>query len=145
VIDFGTTTAFRLVRRLATGEGSTAMYLLVHQEGERIAIESDLQAEAEVQLGVRSPIGLASDLIHDPGSLKSDNINPIHLVRIDRPSRELIALLDTHVVRLERSAAQFVFLATDRISEKLLASAPNFRSRVTDVLRILPDNPEEAH
>jgi hypothetical protein len=132
------------MRRLATGEGSTAMYLLVHEDGERVAIEADLQAEAEVQLGTRLPIGLASDLFRDGGSLKPDHASPIHILRIERLSSEVVALLDTHVIRLERSRAQFVFLTTDQVSEQLLVQAPNFRSRLTEVLRILPDSPEEA-
>ena len=50
MIAFATTTAFRLVRRLAMGRGSTAMYLLIYDEGTEGAIENDLQAEVEVQL-----------------------------------------------------------------------------------------------
>lgn len=145
MISFATTTAFRLMRRLATGEGSTAMYLLVHEDNERMSIESDLQAEAEVQLGTRLPIGSASDVLRDPAILKSDGVHPIHLLRIDRSSSDLVSFVDTHVVRLERSQAQFVFLATNRVSEQLLVAAPNFRSRLTEVLRVLPDSPEEAH
>jgi hypothetical protein len=52
MIDFSTTTAFRLVRRLAMGQGSTAMYLLIYEEGTESVIEADLQAEVEVQMSV---------------------------------------------------------------------------------------------
>lgn len=133
------------MRRLVMGEGSTAMYLLVHEDSERIIIETDLQAEAEVQLGSRLPIELASDLFRETGGLKLDHTNPIRVLRINQWSAELVSLLDTHVIRLERTRAQFVFLTTDRLSEQLLVAAPNFRSRLTEVLRILPDAPEEAH
>lgn len=140
-MDFATTTAFRLVRRLAMGEGSTAMYLLIYEHGQRPVIEADLGAEAEVQLGIQPPIGEVSDLLREPGGLKLDDTNPIRILRIDHWSQELVGLLDTHVIRLERSGAQFLFLTTDKLSEKLLESAPNFRNRLTEVLRILPDDP----
>lgn len=116
------------------------MYLLIHEDGERFVIEADLKAEAEVQLGSHIPIGGVLDLLDEPGGLKLDDTNPIRVLRIDRWSPELVGLLDTHVIRLERSRAQFLFLATDKLSERLLVTAPNFRSRLTDILRILPDD-----
>ena len=139
--DFSTTTAFRLIRRLALGEKSTAMYLLIHEDGEQPIVEADLQAEAEVQLGSRLPIGSVSDLSSEPGGLRLNDKNPIRVLRIDHWSPELVGLLDTHVIRLERSQAQLLFLTTDVLSEQLLIAAPNFRSRLTEVLRILPDSP----
>jgi hypothetical protein len=117
------------------------MYLLIHADCEESVIEADLQAEAEVQLGSHVPIGPVLDLLNEPGGLKLDDTNPIRILRIDRWSPELIGLLDTHVIRLERSRAQFLFLATDNLSERLLVAAPNFRNRLTEVLRILPDDP----
>jgi hypothetical protein len=47
--------------------------------------------------------------------------------------------LDTHVVRLERSGGQLLFLSTQNTAEQLLVQTPNFRSRLTEVLRITPD------
>ena len=141
MIDFSTTTAFRLVRRLAMGQGSTAIYLLIHEDGKRPDIEADLRAEAEVQLGIQPPIGSVDDLLGEPLGLKLDDANPIRILRIDHWSPELVGLLDTHVIRLERSGAQFLFLTTDKLSERLLVAAPNFRSRLTEILRILPDDP----
>lgn len=141
MIDFSTTTAFRLVRRLALGQGSTALYLLIHEDGKQLAIEGDLQAEAEVQLGSGLPIGSVSDLLNEPKGLKLDDVNPIRVLRVEAWSPELVGLLDTHVIRLERSGAQLLFLTNERLSEQLLMAAPNFRSRLTEVLRILPDNP----
>ncbi len=139
--DFSTTTAFRLIRRLALGEGSTAMYLLIHEEGQQPMVESDLQAEAEVQFGGRFPIGSVSDLLNEPTGVRLNAKHPIRVLRIESWSPELLGLLDTHVIRLERSQAQLLFLTTDALSEQLLVAAPNFRSRLTEVLRILPDNP----
>lgn len=117
------------------------MYLLIQEDGEQPFVEADLQAEAEVQLGSRLLIGSVSDLLSDPGSLTLNDKNSIRVLRIDHWSQELIGLLDTHVIRLERSQAQLLFLTTDVLSEQLLAAAPNFRSRLTEVLRILPDSP----
>lgn len=115
MIDFSTTTAFRLVRRMALGQGTTAMYLLLHEDRERSAIEADLRAEVEVQLGKQPPIGSVSDLLSEPLGLKLDDTNPIRILRIDHWAQGLVGLLDTHVIRLERSRAQFLFLATDKL------------------------------
>jgi len=141
MIDFATTTAFRLVRRLALGQGSTAMYLLIWEDAEQFAIEADLQAEAEVQLGIQLPTGSISDLLREPGGVRLGDTDQIRAFRIENVSPELVGLLDTHVIRLERSGAQFLFLATDELSEQLLEVAPNFRNRLTEILRILPDDP----
>jgi hypothetical protein len=62
MIAFSKTTAFRLVRRLAMGHGTTGMYLLIHDEGEQVAIETDLRAEVEVQLAGPLPVGRVSEL-----------------------------------------------------------------------------------
>ena len=86
------------------------MYLLIHEGGEhQTAIEADLRAEVEVQLGVQAPIGEVSDLLREPVGLKLDDTNPIRILRIEHWSKELVGLLDTHVIRLERSRAQFLF------------------------------------
>jgi hypothetical protein len=140
MIDFSTTTAFRLVRQLAAGQGSTAMYLLICEERVQNDIEADLQAEAEVQLGVRLTINLVTELLYEENAFALDDVNAIRVFRIDRWSPELIGLLDTHVVRLEQTGAQLLFLTTDVLSEQLLVAAPNFRNRLTEVLRILPDD-----
>jgi hypothetical protein len=141
MIDFSTTTAFRLVRRLAMGQGSTAMYLLIYEESAQLQIEADLQAEVEVQFGIRLPIEPVLELLREDDGIRLNDMDPVRVLRIGRWSPELIRLLDTHVVRLERTGAQFLFLATDKLSEQLLVAAPNFRNRLTEVLRILPDDP----
>jgi len=141
MIDFSTTTAFRLVRRLVMGQGTPAMYLLIHEEGTEFLIEADLRAEVEVQMSVPLPIGRASELLGADAFLGLPDAGPIRALRIDRWSPELLALLDTHVIRLERTGAQFLFLTTPVLAEQLLMEAPNFRNRLTDVLRIVPDDP----
>ncbi len=141
MIDFSTTTAFRLVRWLALGQGTTAMYLLIYEEGSQSAIEADLQAEVDVQLSSSLPIGRVSERLDIGGLLGLPDHGPIRVLRIDRWSPELIALLDTHVIRLEQTGAQFLFLATPVLAQKLLVEAPNLRNRLTEVLRIVPDDP----
>ena len=121
------------------GQASTAMYLLICDEHAQDDVETDLRAEVEAQLGVRLPVGLIEEMFLEDVGFGPDDTNPIRLLRIDRWSPELIGLLDTHVVRLERTGAQFLFLTTDKLSEQLLKAAPNFRNRLTEIMRILPD------
>jgi len=141
MIDFSATTAFRLVRRLKLGQGTTAMYLLIYEEGAEIAIETDLREEVEVQLGGRLPIGRVSELAESDENLGLPDAGPIRVLRIDRWLPELVGMLDTHVIRIERAGAQFLFLTTAVLAERLLVAAPNFRNRLTEVLRIVPDDP----
>jgi hypothetical protein len=141
MIDFSTTTAFRLVRRLAMGQGSTAMCLLIYEEGAQSAIEADLKAEVEVQLSSSLTIGRVSEMLDVDNTLGLPDAGEIRVLRIDRWSPELVALLDTHVICLEQTGAQFLFLTTLALTEKLLVAAPNFRNRVTEILRIVPDDP----
>jgi hypothetical protein len=141
MIDFSTTTAFRLVRRLAMGQGSTAMYLLIYEAGTEFLIETDLRAEVDVQLSIPLPIRRASELIDVEALLGLPDSGPIRVLRIDRWSPELVTLLDTHVIRLEQTGAQFLFLTTPALAEQLIVEAPNFRNRLTDVLRVIPDDP----
>jgi hypothetical protein len=110
MIDFSATTAFRLVRRLAMGQGSTAMYLLICEEGTESLIETDLRAEVDVQLSTPLPIGRVSELPDVDAQLGLPDAGPIRVLRIDRWSPELVPLLDTHVIRLEQTGAQYLFL-----------------------------------
>jgi hypothetical protein len=139
MIDFAPTTAFRLVRRLAMGQGTTAMYLLVYEEGLELAIEADLKAEVEVQMADSLAIGRVSDSLDLDEVLGSRDTRPIRVLRIDRWAPRLIDALDTHVIRLEQTGSQFLFLTTPALAEQLLVEAPNFRNRLTEVLRIVPD------
>jgi hypothetical protein len=140
MIAFSTTTAFRLVRRLAMGQGSTGMYLLIYEEGSESTIEADLLAEVEVQMASALHIGRVSQLFDVDDALGLSEGGPIRVLRIDRWLPELVPLLDTHVIRLERTNAQFLFLTTPALAEQLLLEAPNFRNRLTEVLRIVPDD-----
>jgi hypothetical protein len=123
------------------GQGTTALYLLIYEEGAQSAIETDLQAEVEVQMTSPLPIGRVSKRLDMGDVLESQAAGPIRALQVDRWSPELVPMLDTHVIRLERTGAQFLFLTTQALAEQLLVQAPNFRNRLTDVLRIVPDDP----
>jgi len=140
MIAFATTTAFRLVRRLVLGQGSTGMYLLIYDEGTEPAIETDLEAEVAVQMSMPLPIGRVSELIAVDKFMGLADETPLRVLEIDRWAPEIVALLDTHVIRLERTGAQFLFLATPSLAERLLVEAPNFRNRLTEVLRMITDD-----
>jgi hypothetical protein len=116
------------------------MYLLIHEEATRSAVEADLQAELEVEMANPRPIEPISELldVSDISELASES--PIRVFRISRWSPKLVPLLDTHVTRLERTGAQFLFLTTSAIAEQLLVESPNFRNRLTDVLRVIPED-----
>jgi hypothetical protein len=139
VSEFSNITAFRLVRRLAIGQNSTSMYLLLCEEADEPAIEDDLRAEVEVQLGTALPLGRVSDHLDTNDGLGLPDSGPIRALWIDKWSPDLIAALDTHVVRLERTGAQFLFITSPILGEQLVIEAPNFRNRLTEVLRIIPD------
>jgi hypothetical protein len=94
------------------------MYLAIYEKGAQLAIQIDLQAEVEVQMAAPLPIGRFSGLFEVDNILGSPDAGPIRVLQIDRWSPELVALLDTHVI-----------------------GAPNFRNRLTDVLRIVADDP----
>jgi hypothetical protein len=140
MIAFATTTVFRLVRRLAMGRGTAGMYLLIYEEGTQVAIENDLQAEVEVQMANPLPMARVSGMLDVDDLLGASDAGPIRALWIDRWSPKLVALLDTHVIRLERTGAQFLFLTSPTLAEQLLVAAPNFRNRLTEVLRIVTDD-----
>jgi len=139
VSEFSTITAFRLVRRLAIGQNSTSMYLLLCEEAGEPVIEADLRAEVEVQMAIALPVGRVSEHLESNDNLGLPDSGPIRALWIDKWSPDLIAALDTHVVRLERTGAQFLFIASPILGEQLVIDAPNFRSRLTEVLTIIPD------
>ena len=140
MIAFSTTSAFRLVRRLVMGHGTVSMYLLLYEEGTERAIEGDLQAEVEVQTASLLPIGRVSEQLDADDTLGLPGTGPIRALLIDCWSPDLVAMLDTHVIRLEGTGAQFLFITTPALGERLLLEAPNFRNRLTEILRIVPDD-----
>ncbi|QOY87778.1 hypothetical protein [Paludibaculum fermentans] len=140
MIDFAIITSFRLVRRLAMGEGATAMYLLICPREDQAEAEEELKAEVELQLGAPLPIYRSSELLSWSGETASPGVPAVQLLNIEQWSLELVAALDTHVVRVERNAAQLLFLTTDAIAEQLLVGAPNLRNRLTEILQFIPES-----
>jgi hypothetical protein len=117
------------------------MYLLVYSPEVERAIEEDLRAEVQVQLGVSAEVELVSAA--ELGGPKSPAAQ-LRILRIDQWFPELIALLDTHVVRLEKMNVRFLFLVSDAVYEQLITTAPNFRSRLTDIIQIIPEDAIEG-
>jgi hypothetical protein len=132
---FETVTAFRLLRRLTVGLGGSALYLLTYDEDAWPEIQNDLAEEAEVQLGHRLSLLRASEVLDSDRDFA--HAGSIAAVWIDGWQPKLVALLDTHVVRLEQAGTPLLFFATQALSEKLLVEAPNFRSRLTEILSIV--------
>ena len=122
------------------GNLSASIYILILEEGTEMAIEDDLQSELEVETANRPPVEDIPRSSEFGQPLESAGTNPIQIFRIRDWSPDLVSFLDTHVVRLERTGAQFVFLTSWAIAEQLLTEAPNFRNRITEVLRIAPED-----
>jgi hypothetical protein len=138
---FSRVTAFRFVRNLAVEQSGAGMYLLVYSPGAQSAVEEDLLAEVQVQLGVSAevePVSAAGLAGATPTAAH------VRILKIDQWFPDLIALLDTHVVRLEKMNVQFLFLVAESVYEQLLTTAPNFRSRLMDIAQIIPEDAAEG-
>ncbi|MGH9720921.1 MAG: hypothetical protein ACRD8O_11965, partial [Bryobacteraceae bacterium] len=84
MIDFATTTPFELIRRIAAaGHGNPSLYLLVSDAAEIEAVQADIAAEVQVQLGV------------DVRSLKASEVQPEKLDEAFRPEGEASVVLIT--------------------------------------------------
>lgn len=139
--DFGHSTAFGFVRRLAaTGVGCPSMYLLLSESSAIEAVQADLVAEIEVQLGSEIRMRVASEVA--PEKLEQaflpSGAPAVTLVRFDRWVPQLVQSLDRNVVLLTR-AGVVLLLSTMDLGRRTLAAAPNLRSRITDVLSLTPD------
>ena len=99
-----------------------------------------LNAEFELHFGTPPPMTMVSAPPDHDGDFGLYEGGPIRVLWIDLWLTQLVPLLDTHVVRLERIGGQFLFLATPELAERLLVQAPNFRNRLTDIMRIVPDD-----
>jgi hypothetical protein len=141
MIGFSPTTAFGLVRRLATvGLDTPSLYLLIADASEMHVIQADITAEIQVQLGVGLRAFPAADVrvarledvfTHDPAT-------PVILITLDRWLPKLVGALDRNIVLLETSGA-VLLLASREVAEHILVAAPNLRNRLSDVLAIRPD------
>ena len=139
--DFSTTTAFGLVRRLAVpSQDSPAVYLLISEAAAIDAVQVDLGAEIQVQLGIELRSIAVSEL--DPDRLEdafaSARVPAVLLITLDHWTPKLIESLDRNIV-LVANSGPVLLLATFELVERALRAAPNLRNRLTDVLAIRPD------
>ncbi len=141
MIGFSSITAFWLVRRLVLAEETSVMYLLLHEKEIGFAVEADLQAEVEVQVGIRLQIAPLSAMFENDDLSRPYDWEPIRAFRIGDSEDELTNRLDTHVILQERSGSQLLFLTTPALAKHILSKAPNFRNRITEVLQIVEDDP----
>lgn len=141
MIDFSRVTPFKLVRRLAAaGQRGVSVYLLVGETADIPAVQADVSAEVQVQLGANLRSLAASELRSErlEDAFRADEGWPVVLITLDRWVPKLVDSLDCNVVLVTR-VATVLFLANKEIAERVLTAAPNLRNRLTDVLAISPD------
>jgi hypothetical protein len=139
MIKFSAITPFRLVRSLGVaGARNPAIYLLICDKADSKAVESDLSAEAAVQLGAAIHIDTVTELLLGKLPLWKDGST--RLVYFDEWLPELVHALDRHSALPVRDGGQLLLLADEHSAELLLTGAPNLRSRLTDVFEIAPDD-----
>jgi hypothetical protein len=116
------------------------LYLLICEAGAMNAIRADLTDEVQVQLGFDIRFLTASEVNPEKlgDAFLEDAVRPVILITLDRWLPKLIDSLDCNVVVLTR-AGTVLLLADRQIAERVLAEAPNLRSRLADVLAIKPD------
>lgn len=139
--EFASTTAFELVRRLgAAGPDAPSAYLLVAEDVAAQAVQADIAAELEVQLGVDLRTLAASDVRLDglESAFAPGPVRTAVLLTMDRWTPRLIDSLDRNIVFVMR-AGTVLLLANREIAERALAAAPSLRNRLTDVLEIRPE------
>ncbi len=136
---FSDVTAFRLVRGLgAAGARNPAIYLLICESASVEAVEADLRAETEVQLGAAIRVDTATDVLRNSLPLWHDGST--RLIYFDQFLPELVEAMDRHSALLVQDGGQLLLLADDSTAVRILKGAPNLRSRLTDVFRIGPDD-----
>lgn len=141
MIDFSSTTAFRLVRRLAAaGQNTPSVYLLVCETAAMDAILADIMAEVQVQFGFNPRLLSASRVPPErlEDAFTSDSTSPLVLVTLDRWLPQLVDSFDRNVVLLTRDGI-VLLVASRKIAERVLATAPNLRNRLTDILSMRTD------
>jgi hypothetical protein len=137
--DFALTTAFDAVRRIAvSGAENPSAVLLICDASLIDRVEADLVIEFRVQTAL------------DPRLLPASQIDPRHAAEVlsseHRPTiitvkvwpRGLFESLDRHVVLLT-NLGPVLILASAKIANRILRSAPNLSSRLADVLRVATD------
>lgn len=136
---FSAITPFRLVRSLGlAGARNPAIYLLICDRPSAAAVQADLLAETAVQLGGSIHVDTASNVLRDSLPVWKDGST--RLIDFDDWLPDLVEALDRHSAVLVQDGGQLLLLADEKSSERLLSTAPNLRSRLTDVFRIGPDD-----
>jgi hypothetical protein len=141
MIDFSSTTAFDLVRRMMVlGETSPSVYFLVCEFSDIDAVQTDIAAEVAVQFGSKIQILESSEFSIDGIVKATERRDPPRLILLilRRWEHRLIDSLDRNVILLT-AGCQVVILADSAIANRTLAAAPNLRNRIADVLTIKPD------
>ena len=138
MIEFSATTPFRLAGRLAAaGRDTPSIYLLMCNTALINAVQADLAAEVEIQLGSRLRSVSASEM--RPGdlgaALNGGDVWPVFLITLDRWLPTLVESLDRNVVLLTEHGTVLI-LSSHEIAQRTLAAAPNLRNRITDILAI---------
>ena len=139
--DFIPVTPFEIVRRLAlAGRGVPSVYLLILEPANAMAIQADLAAEIQVQLGAKLRSLVASEMEPErlDDAFRRDVEWPVVLIAVDRWVPKLIDSIDRNVVLLT-NAGTVLLVANRELAERVLTAAPNLRNRLTDVLAISPD------
>jgi hypothetical protein len=139
---FAETTPFGLARSLAVaGTNSPSMYLLLSEVGDLDFVAADLAAEIEVQLGIT----VRSTRVSEAGGAGVDETLgwqtacPALLLTLDTWMPELVSALDRNIILLESAVNVFILLTTSGLCDRILAAAPNYRNRLTDIFQIAPD------
>lgn len=138
---FSPTTTFEVIRRLAAiGLSAPSLYVLICDRGEMEAVQSDLVAETDVQLGSELQLldGSNSSLEQFFEAIASNGEPRAVLLTIRRWEPKLVDSLDRNIVLVTR-AGPLLLLADSEIAERILSAAPNLRNRLADVLLIRPD------
>jgi hypothetical protein len=104
------------------------------------AVQSDLAAEMDVQLGSELRLLDSSNLsLEQLFEAIAPNGQPrAVLLTIRQWERKLVDSLDRNIV-LVTEAGPLLLLTDFEIAERILSAAPNLRNRLADVLLITPD------
>jgi hypothetical protein len=138
--EFSTTTTFQLIRRLAAaGPNTPTLYLLLCEAAAMDSVRADIEAEVQVQFGFIPRSFSASGIESDPleKTFAHNTDQPLVLITFDHWIPGLFRSFDRNIVLL-KEAGTVLLIASRKIAERALATAPNMRNRFTDVLWIKP-------
>ncbi len=122
------------------GQEVPSVYLLILEPATAMAIQADLAAEVQVQLGTTLRSLVASEMEPErlDDAFRQDVEWSVVLIAVDRWVPKLIDSIDRNVVLLT-NAGTVLLVANRELAERVLTAAPNLRNRLTDVLAISPD------